>query len=259
MEKRSIAQYVWLGTSVRYLVDASPGYVIYGDGALAGNIEDLLDTLETAEFFVSMRLAAGLGELRNGWMAEADQDERTAAWRDERRLSPEEHVRLHRIASTLRDAVVAEAQGKVAFIASDGRYAVGKLLGEVGSLLGKGVFDSLPLIAQKDLAEAGRAIAFDLPTAAAFHTLRATEAALRSFYLRTVKRGRIREPRMWAGMTNALRARNNPPPAVLLNNLDSLRINFRNPTQHPEMTYEMDEVQDLFALAVDAINRMAKS
>jgi hypothetical protein len=46
---------------------------------------------------------------------------------------------------------------------------------------------------------------------------------------------------------------------VLLNQLDYIRAQFRNPTQHPDKIYDIQEVQDLWGLCVDVINRMVKS
>ena len=48
---------------------------------------------------------------------------------------------------------------------------------------------TFPDIAKIDLAEAGRALAFELPTAAAFQLLRATEQVLRDFYVDWVPSG----------------------------------------------------------------------
>jgi hypothetical protein len=49
------------------------------------------------------------------------------------------------------------------------------------------------------------------------------------------------------------------PPAGLLNNLDNIRVHFRNPTAHPEKVYDIDEVQDLFGLCVEVVNRMVRA
>lgn len=54
------------------------------------------------------------------------------------------------------------------------------------------------------------------------------------------------------------RTRNPKPNKALLDHLDNIRKNFRNPTNHPEMVYGMDEVQTLFALVVDVLDRMAR-
>jgi hypothetical protein len=41
--------------------------------------------------------------------------------------------------------------------------------------------------------------------------------------------------------------------------LDIIRANYRNPTSHPEKEYDLDEVQDLFVLSLDAINKLLNS
>lgn len=48
------------------------------------------------------------------------------------------------------------------------------------------------------------------------------------------------------------------PQKELLDNLDNIRVSFRNPTQHPEKRYDIDEAQDLFNLCIEVVNRMAK-
>jgi hypothetical protein len=53
--------------------------------------------------------------------------------------------------------------------------------------------------------------------------------------------------------------RSNNPPVELLDTLDNIRTNFRNPTNHPEKIFEIDKVQDLIFLCVDSINRMVKN
>ncbi|WP_148053620.1 hypothetical protein [Frigoribacterium sp. PhB118] len=239
-------------------MDLQVGSRVFGEDNVEGNIADLMVALDGAELYVSLRLASGLIKIKDSWDAELASHEDRESFKKTRLLTAAEVRSLRTTSSTLREAMIAEGEGKVAFIASDGRYAVGKLLNDIGTLMSPDVFASLPTIAQKDLEEAGKAMAFDLPTAAAFHILRATEAALRQFYAKVTSKNRISEPWMWAAMLAHIRASETPPPAVLLVNLDSLRANFRNPTQHPEMTYEMDEVQDLFALAVDSMNRMAR-
>jgi hypothetical protein len=115
----------------------------------------------------------------------------------------------------------------------------------------------LPTIARFDLDEAGKCIAFERPTAAAFHLLRATERVLVAFYEALARHKRA--PRMWGPMVTDLRKRKAAAQhEVLLNNLDNIRRSFRNPTQHPELTYDIHEVQDLWGLCIEAINRMVK-
>ena len=119
-----------------------------------------------------------------------------------------------------------------------------------------GVFDSLPIVAKYDFEQSGKAIAFELPTAAAFHILRGTESVLREFYCIIVTRRRVK-PLLWGEMIKSLEARRQPPSREILYLLTHIKNSFRNPTQHPEKIYEIDEVQDLFALCTDAISRMS--
>ena len=56
----------------------------------------------------------------------------------------------------------------------------------------------------------------------------------------------------------SLRQRRDAPSDELLENLDLIRRSFRNPTAHPEKSYDIDEAQDLFGLCIDVVNRMAR-
>jgi hypothetical protein len=59
-------------------------------------------------------------------------------------------------------------------------------------------------------------------------------------------------------MVEHLRKRRATLTRPLLDNLDNIRHSFRNPTQHPDKIYDIQEVQDLFGLCIDAVNRMVK-
>ncbi len=171
------------------------------------------------------------------------------------KLLAEDAKKLNRIMEDLRKTLFAEAQGNIAFIVTDKRLDVKKLLSDIPALMAPGVFESLPDIAKHDFIQGGKCIAFGLPTAAAFHLLRGTESVLKELYCCYIKRNR--SSLMWGPMVDSLRKRKkNQLPIPLLDNLDNIRRNFRNPTQHPEKIYDIQEVQDLFGLCVDVINRM---
>src|SRR5258706_16076864 len=105
----------------------------------------------------------------------------------------------------------------------------------------------MPPIAKYDVEEAGKCIAFERPTAAAFHLLRGTESVLKDFYCTMIKQKRCQL--MWGPMVADLRKRpKTKKNIVLLDNLDNIRRSFRNPTQHPEKIYDIQEVQDLWGL-----------
>lgn len=170
------------------------------------------------------------------------------------KLTSDEASTLSEIMTYLRNTLSAEAEGNVAFIVTDKRIDVNKLLSDVPALMAPTIFALLPDIAQYDFIEAGKCIAFELPTAAAFHLMRGTEAVLRHFYCSLIIRNRVRP--LWAPMVEHLRSRRKPPPEPLLDNLDNIRRSFRNPTQHPDKVYDIQEVQDLFGLCIDVVNRM---
>jgi hypothetical protein len=61
-------------------------------------------------------------------------------------------------------------------------------------------------------------------------------------------------------MTNELQSipTGNIPKRIIVDHLKNIGQNFRNPTQHPDMIYDIDEVQNLLALCLDVVNRMIK-
>ncbi|NQT93581.1 MAG: hypothetical protein HQ559_12550 [Lentisphaerae bacterium] len=64
---------------------------------------------------------------------------------------------------------------------------------------------------------------------------------------------------MWHGMVEELgKSQCNKPCSELLDHLDMIRKNFRNPTQHPEKIYDIDEAQDLFGNCISALHMIIK-
>jgi hypothetical protein len=260
MEKRTTHGYIWIGTSVRYLSDCTTGYLVHGEGFLSDNVRILTRLLSEYEMHVTARVAESLTKTRDGWLmelAEAVETDGETDFETTRRLTEAEAADIRSTAKQIQTTLLAEARGQVAFITREKRFAVDKLLEDVGALMPVGIFDQLKDDAKLDFSEAGRCIAFEVPTAAGFHLMRGTEAVLRDFYLRTVKRDRV-SPLMWGPMTSHIKRRKDAPDEVLLNNLDSLRRSFRNPTQHPEKVYDVDEAQDLMSLSFDVVTRMQR-
>lgn len=244
MQSKSILSYIVFGTEQRFLQDAKAGWRVHGEIFILKNIDRFFAHLQEFDLPVTQRAAYKLRQFRNE-LAKSDSDHK---------LTTGEASKLGYIMNNVRDTLFAEAEGNVAFIVTDKRIDVNKLLSDVPALMSPSVFNSLPDIAQYDFIEAGKCIAFELPTSAAFHILRGTEAVLRHYYCSIVQRNRA-EP-LWGPMVESLRGRRTPPPAPLLDNLDNIRRSFRNPTQHPDKRYDIQEVQDLFGLCVDVINRM---
>lgn len=244
MQSKPISSYIVFGTELRYLQDVKAGWPVHGEHLILGNIDRFFAHLQEFDLPVTQRAANKLRQFRDA-LARSDSDHN---------LTADEASELRDIMGDVRNTLFAEAGGNVAFIVTDKRIDVDKLLSDVPALMAPGVFNSLPDIAQYDFIEAGKCIAFELPTSAAFHILRGTEAVLRHYYCSIVRRNRAEL--LWGPMVESLRRRRTPPPAPLLDNLDNIRRSFRNPTQHPDKIYDIQEVQDLFGLCVDVINRM---
>lgn len=253
MQRNSIHDYFFFGTAIRYLQDAKAGHIVtLPDGVwyVAVNVSQVLAYLERLDLRVTSRTKAAY-ELK-------DLSEELAKLAVGAVLDEQQAARLAKIISELRSTLDAELAGAFAYTLTPKRLDVQRLVEDPSSLLAPSVFQHLPDIAKYDLAAAGKCIAFELPTSAAFHILRATEAVLRQFYSSLVIRGA--KARMWGEIVAELRKKRTASKHTeLLNHLDHIRTAFRNPTQHPEARYDISEVQDLWSLAADVINRMVRA
>jgi hypothetical protein len=248
MQSVPIHRYWQFGTTVRYLQDISTENYIHGNGKVIYNIQFLLNKLEELQLRVTQRASTDLKKI----LTELEITPPSSL------LTKIQANKLSTAIKSLRLTLEAELKGINAYVISPKRLDVEKLTGNVASLFGPGVFDSLSAVAQYDLAEAAMCIAFERPTAAAFHLMRATEEALRRYYCHFIRRHRI-DPLLWFPMVQALqRHRRAKIQYVLYRNLDNIRLSFRNPTQHPDKVYDIQEAQDLFGICVDVINRMQK-
>jgi hypothetical protein len=247
MIQKSIVDYYYFGTELRYLADAKEGLPLEGDGYILQNIARFLENLDELGLMVTKRAASKLRQVFQD--LEKSEGER---------LSREQASELGSVMRTLKHTVDAEMAGMFAFITTSKRLDIERLLDNIAELFAPGVFSEFSDIARLDFMDAGRCIAFELPTAAAFHTLRATEANLRHYYMRMVRQQRVKS-QMWGPIVQDLQKRRRSRKYATLNNhLDNIRLSFRNPTQHPEKVYDIQEAQDLMALSIDANNRMFK-
>lgn len=198
MQYKSLYSFYWFGTCLRYLQDANTAYKVHGDSFVLYNINRFFKNLEDFGLPVTSRLAhAKLDEL-------IDELEKTDK---EARLTNEQANKLNSAIALLRDTLEAEIKDVGAYTPTPKRLDLDKLLNNVASLLAPGVFAELPDIARYDFIEAGKCIAFELPTSAAFHIMRAIEDCLRHYYTHMVLSGRIKSEN-WAPIIKDLRKRN---------------------------------------------------
>jgi hypothetical protein len=248
MEKKQIWHYIQIGTDLRYIQDRTAGNtIIFKDGP-RDNIRRLLENIEKLNLEVTLR---GSRELQE-FLDKLDQIE------EERAFTKEEAVELKKIMDLVRHTMTAECQGVYAYITTEKRYDLSKLTDSIEKIFSPNVFYDLPDIAQYDLTEAGKCIVFERSTAAAFHILRATEVVLRSYYKKYLRKFPINKT--WGQMLTDLKNKHSgkKPNPIILNHLGNIKDSFRNPTQHPDKIYDIQEVQDLLSVCIDVINKMIK-
>lgn len=250
MIKKTIFEYYWFGTCLRFLQDVVGGVSIHDkkdSWFVLTNLRSFFNYLDKLNLQVTKRAANKLHDIMTNFEGAA----KGAI------LTDDQATELVGEMTQIRRTLEAEIEGLKAYVISPKRFNVQSLMENMNELFAPGVFNVLPDIARYDLSEVGKCIAFERPTAAAFHLLRATECVLRQFYCGLVQRQRC--DLMWGPMVSDLRKKRRAKKyEVLLNHMDNIRISFRNPTQHPDKIYDIHEVQDLFGVCVDTINRMAK-
>jgi len=247
MREIDIYRYYSSGYNYNVLRFISEGGPIHGKSSLISIIDSFLSFLNELNLQVTLTAAEELLELRKRIEVLSKESKIDTA------LSTEVRTIINKIDTTLD----AELKLRSAFIVTPKRFQLENLLEKPENIFGSQIFQKLPPICQFDFKEACRCIAFDLPTSAAFHIMRGTEGVLRFYYCSIVKRKRVQRL-LWNEMIEHLRKRRGPPEKALMDNMDNIRYNFRNPTQHPDARYHIDQAQDLLAIGVDVINRMIR-
>ena len=232
MQSVTLYRYWQFGTGFRYLQDAGVGHAIHGPNVIVSNLEALFKRLEELDLRVTIRAAADLKKLLVELKA-------TPA---DSKLDAAQAKKLNSTVRALRQTLEAELKGMHAYVVSPKRIEVERLVGEPASLFAPDVFSAMSDIARYDITEAAKCIAFERPTAAAFHLMRATEESLRNYYCHFVRRDRL-DPMLWGPIVQALQNHRRAKAHDALNrNLDNIRVSFRNPTQHPDKVYDIHEV-----------------
>lgn len=137
------------------------------------------------------------------------------------------------------------------FVSQKGIYSTSDLIERADRLFPDELRANLTREAIADIQQAGRCIAFDLPTAAGFHILRAAEAMVRHYCAVVTSQPVKQKTRNWAVYVKVLgkHGADNKILAVL----DQIREMHRNPLFHPEDFLSMDEAITLLGVAQGAI------
>lgn len=139
------------------------------------------------------------------------------------------------------------------FVSKKGTHSTKDLVENAHHAVPEPARSHLPDITKLDFDQAGRCLAFDVPTAAAFHLLRGTEGAIREYYQLVVPGPKQANPKMrnWGTYIRLLNAHGANPSITAL--LALLKDVYRNPVFHPEEVYTDERAQVLFGYCVSAV------
>lgn len=172
------------------------------------------------------------------------------------KLQPYMIYRLAETAKTLETVLSAEVGTlDTYFISQKGTYKTPDMIEHAEWMFPENIRVQLPDKAKKDIREAGRCLVLDTPTGAGFHILRAIESVMSMYYERVLGKAMPTRMRNWGIYIKRLRD-SGKADAKVLEFLDHVRENYRNPIQHPDVFLTPDEVEVLLSVANGAIRQM---
>lgn len=169
-------------------------------------------------------------------------------------LTAQEAANINTLLQHFSSVLFAELGGLDLFILSRKlAYDMPTLIKEAEKALPDGVVKGLTPAVIADVREAGKCLAFDLPTAAGFHLFRALEATLLLYF---PVLGITTKPsdRNLGAYIKALEGKGVDPKVIGM--LNHLKDHYRNPLIHPELFLGFDEASSLFSFTMSAIQAL---
>ena len=141
------------------------------------------------------------------------------------------------------------------FVSKKGAYSTVDLVERAHTVFGP-LISRLPEQARRDFDHAGKSLAFDLPTASAFHSMRGTETVIRKYYEVVVGKPPKQRMRNWHAYIKILTEHKADDRVTAF--LDHIRETYRNPVLHPEEIVDEDQALILFGTAVSVVSLMIR-
>ena len=169
------------------------------------------------------------------------------------------HYDVYMISDGLKtfEAVLAAelSQTDTYFVSQKGCYSTIHLIDQAELIFPDSIRALLPPESIVDIRQGGRCLAFELPTAAGFHFMRATEAVLHKYY-DVISGGKSRpRNRNMGRYIEALEKTHKVDPKILAV-LRQIKDLHRNPIAHPEAVLNMEEATALLGIVQSAITTM---
>lgn len=140
------------------------------------------------------------------------------------------------------------------FVTQKGIYSTPSLINTAELAYAEDVRQIISSEALRDVNQAGRCLAFELGTAAAYHALRATEKVLREYYSLLVKKA-TDDLRMKQAIDELVKAGADVKTMAVVNQVRDLH---RNPVDHPDVFLDVTEAMEVFDICKSAISAMAR-
>lgn len=152
-----------------------------------------------------------------------------------------------------------ELPGLATYVVSQkGIYSTDELISSAETHIPERYRHHLSIKAEDDIQRAGKCLAFEVPTASAFHMWRAVESVMNTYYEQLTgnnfEKGKV--TRNWGQYIEALKRANADEKITAF--LDHIRESYRNPIAHPEESVKLDDAFGLFGAALSVIGQMLR-
>jgi hypothetical protein len=170
--------------------------------------------------------------------------------------------RAGRIERSLADFEAVFAQEAKAIevyaVGQKGIYSTSSLVENADRALPEDVRNRLSAASAYDLRQAGKCLAFDVPTAAGYHVIKSVEPLIRDYHFKLTGRKLAAKNRSWGVYIRDM-ARHPKVDRQVTAFLTHIKDAYRNPLMHAEVTLTSDEASMLFGAAISAILMLDKA
>lgn len=166
---------------------------------------------------------------------------------------------LNEALKAFEPVLAAECKALDTYVVSQKRgFVTSDLVDRADVMFGDDFRSWMPPEIMHDIRAAGRCLAFDTPTAAGFHILRACEAVMARYYTHLTGSDLPKQNRNWGLYLKKLE-KVPQAEAKVRGALDHIKENYRNPITHPEVTLKDPEAIMLFGLCISVMEIMVDS
>jgi hypothetical protein len=181
----------------------------------------------------------------------ASDDDRPALLEERKAAIKDIALRLN--ATLASELAVAQAY----HVTRKGAFNLGLLVTDATAIFSDDVRTEMDSDERENIVHTGRCLAFEVPTAAAFHIFRAAESVMRRYYVAVVGTVPAKKLRNWGAYLKNLQTHGGADPKILYS-LEQIKDLYRNPTIHPETKYTPEEALSLVGLAENLISSMIR-